>query len=268
MNIMKKDKTILLPHFLLMKEYLKIAQEEENLFNFYYKSLDSFDRMLSNIEQTFGKFINDNNKPLSGRYAYIILQTKNALDSFFGHYFILKNGLCNASIPNLRYCYETLLKNYFYLTLPVGEKEFIKYHNIEPFKIRNKLYTQLSLESSHQKLYRMLSTKSHAGIISSSPAFECSPSMYKDSIEFGIYLFYGYFVFLLECFNQFISAENREQIKDFFRKFAKIFDNKFPSFIPDKEEISPLLKFQNTNLITPINVEEFKRDRKEYLDNS
>ena len=166
----KKDLTIIFPHFLLMKKYLKIAKKEENLLNFYYKSLDSFDRIFSNSEQTFGKFINDNNKPLSGRYIYIILQTKNALDSFFGHYFILKNGLCNASIPNLRYCYETLLKNYFYLTLPKKEKDLVKYHEINPSHIRNKLYTLASLENSHRKLYSMLSKKSHAGIVSSSPS--------------------------------------------------------------------------------------------------
>jgi len=263
-----KEATIILPHFLLMNEYLKIAQKEENLLNFYYQNLDLFDRIFSNSEQIFGKFINDNNKLLSGRYAYIILQTKNALDSFLGHYFILKNGLCNASIPNLRYCYETLLKNYFYLTLPIGEKDFVKYHSIEPFKIRNQLYTPKSLESSHRKLYRMLSTKSHAGIISSSPSFECSASMYKDSLEVGIYLLYGHFVFLLECFNRFISVEDRERIKNLFREFAKLFENKFPSFIPDKEGINPLLKFQNTNSINPVNVEEFKRDKLEYLDNS
>lgn len=263
-----KDKTIILPHFLLMKEYLKIAKEEENLFNFYYGSLQTLDKIFSNTQQTFGKFINDNNKPLSGRYAYIILQTKNALDSFFGHYFILKGGLCNSSIPNLRYCYETLLKNYFYLTRPQGEKDFVKYHKTKPSKIRNKLYTPTSLKNSHEKLYGRLSEKSHAGIVSSSPSFECSPSMYKDSLGFGIYLLYGHFVFLLECFNQFISIEDRKKIKSFFVEFAKIHDNAFPSFIPDKAEINSLLKFQNIDLVNPLSVEEFKRDRGEYLGNS
>ncbi len=265
---MDKSKTIIWPHFLLIKKYLEIAQKEENLLNFYYKSLNSFDRILDNSKQNFGKFINDNNKPLSGRYIYIILQTKNALDSFFGHYFILKNGLCNASIPNLRFCYETLLKNYFYLTLPIGEKDFAKYHDLRHFDLGNQLYTIKSLEGSHQKLYKMLSIKSHAGIVSSSPSYECSPEMYKDSLETGIYLLHGYFVFLLECFNQFILKVDRNKIKEFFGGFSKIFEGEFPTFIPDKEEINSLLKFQNINLIDPINVEEFKRDKREYLDNS
>ncbi|MBR9705091.1 hypothetical protein GOV12_06780 [Candidatus Pacearchaeota archaeon] len=264
---MDKSKTKIWPHYLLMKEYLKIVKKEENLLDFYYKSLESFDKKFFNSHQTFGEFINENDKSLFGRYIYIIMQTKNALDSFFGHYFILKNGLCNASIPNLRFCYETLLKNYFYLVLPLGEKDLVKYHKTWPEKIRNKLYTVKSLEESHQKLYRMLSIKSHAGIVSSSPSYECSSETYKDSLETGIYLLHGYFVFLLECFNQFISTKDREQIKKFFGEFEKRF-GVIPSFIPDKENVSHLLKFQNINLVTPSNVEEFKRNKKEYLDNS
>ena len=262
-----KDEIIILPHFLLMKEYLKIAKEEENLFNFYYKSLESFDKVFFDSQQNFGIFINDNNKSLSGRYAYIILQTKNALDSFFSHYFILKNGLCNSSIPNMRYFYETLLKNYFYLTLPAGEKDLVRYHGTQARDVRNRLYNLQSLENSHRKLYSMLSKKSHAGIISCAPSYECSPSMYMDSLETGIYLLHGYFVFLLECFNQFISTEDREQIKRFFGEFDNIF-KVIPSFIPDREDIVPLLKFQNIRLVTPVNVDEFKRDKKEYLENS
>jgi hypothetical protein len=261
------EKTYIFPHYLLMEEYLKIAKEEEHLFDFYHKSLQSFDKIFSNAEQNFGQFINENSKPLSGRYAYIILQTKNALDSFFGHYLTLKGGLCNSSILNLRYFYETLLKNYFYLTLPLGEKDLVKYHDTFPSEIRNKLYTITSLENSHRKLYSMLSTKSHAGIISSSPSYECSSSMYKDSIEMGIYLLHGYFVFLLECFNQFISEDDKNQIKNFLEEFVHQFES-IPIFIPDKEEIIPLLKFQNIFLVTKINIENFKRDKQEYLDNS
>jgi len=268
-NVMnKKDLTIILPHSLLMKEYLKIVQKEEDLFNFYHKSLESFDKIFFNSQQNFGKFIDDNGKPLSGRYIYIILQIKNALDSFFGHYFILKNGLCNASIPNLRYCYETLLKNYFYLTLSIGEKTLVKTHDLRYFDLVNKLYTPMSFNNFHRKLYKMLSTKSHVGIISSSPSYECSYEMYKDSLETGILILHGYFVFLLECFNEFISEENRIEIKNFFGKFSKKFNDTFPSFIPDKEDIFSLLKFQNINLVTPENVEKLKRDKQEYLDNS
>lgn len=260
--------TYILPHFLLMPQYLEIAQKEENLFNFYYGSLDTFDRIFTNVEQIFGKFINDNQKPLAGRYAYIIMQIKNALDSFFGHYFVLKNGLCNTSILNLRYCYETLLKNYFYLTLKTGEKNLVKYHEIQQAEIRNKLYTLETLKKSHRKLYKMLSRKSHTGIISASPSYECSIGTYKDSLEFGIWLLYGYFVFLLECFNQFISVSDRNKIKDFFGMFSKLFEGVFPVFIPDKEEINSILKFRNVGLITPASVEEFKRDKEEYLGNS
>ena len=263
----KKDLTLILPHFLLMEKYLEVAKKEDKLLNFYYESLKSFDKITSNSEQAFGKFINDNGRSLSGRYIYIIIQTKNVLDSFFGHYFILKNGLCNTSVFNLRYCYETLLKNYFYLTLPSGEKVLVKYHDIFPSKIRDRLYTPKSLEESHRKLYGGLSRKSHAGIVSSSPPYECSPETYKDSLEFGIYLLHGHFVFLLECFNQFISTKDRDQIKKFFGEFDSIF-GVIPTFIPDKAEISSLLKFEDIQLVTPINVEKFKRDEEEYLENS
>lgn len=261
-----KDTLTLLPHFLLIKEYLKIAQEEESLLNFYYKSLDAFDRIFSNSEQNFGKFINENKKQVSGRYAYIILQIENALDSFFAHYFILKNGLCNSATSNLRYCYETLLKNYFFLTLPTGEKDLIKYHKIKPWKIRRKLYIPPTSKKYSKKLYEGLSIKSHAGIISSS-SFQCCPEVYKDSLGFGIYLLHGYFVFLLECFNQFILEKDREQIKSFLEEFANLFES-IPSFIPDKEEIIPLLKFQNIFSVTKSNIENFKRDVEEYLNNS
>ena len=224
------DPVFIHPHSTLRKEYLKIALVEKDLLNFYYDSLNSFDKIFSNTEQSFGKFINvENNKQLTGRYIYIILQTKNALDSFFGHYFILKNGLCNASIPLLRFDYETLLKNYFYLTLPLGIKNLVKYHKIQQFEIRKTLYAPLTLENSHKKLYGRLSTKSHAGIISSSPAHDCSPEMYKDSLETGIWLLHGYFVFLLECFNQFISDEDRNKIKEFFVNFCNFFNGTNPT---------------------------------------
>lgn len=264
----EKELTFILPHSMLIKEYLKLAEEEEDLFSFYYDSLLVFDKVFINAEQNFGGFINENGKQVSGRYAYIIFQTKNALDSFFGHYFILKNGLCNASIPNLRYFYETLLKNYFYLTLPQGEKDLVKYHEIKPFEIRNRIYTTEILDKSHKKLYSMLSTKSHAGIISSSPSYECSKTMYKDSLEVGIYLLYGYFVFLLECFNQFVTFGDREKVKHFFGGFAKRFNNSFPSFIPDKDEIVSILKFKDVYSVNPENVEILKREDKEYLQNS
>jgi hypothetical protein len=263
-----KSRILILPHSFLIKEYLKIAQDKEKLLDFYYKGLQVFDEITSHSEQNLGKFINENNKILSGRHAFIILQTKNAIDSFFIHHLALKNGLCNATVFNLRYCFETLIKNYFYLTRPVGEKDIERYKDCRFTDICNRLYGPLTLENNIKKLYEGLSIKSHAGIISSSPAFECSPDTYKDSLECGIFWLHGYFVFLLECFNQFISEEDRIKIHNFFWEFSKIFNNNSPSFIPDKDDIIPLLKFQNISLVNPDTLGEFKRDKQEYLDNS
>lgn len=251
-----------------MPKYLKIAEKEKALFDFYKRSLDSFDRIFTNTEQEFGKFINENGKVLSGRYAYIILQTKNAIDFFFGHYFILKNGLCNASIPSLRYCYETLLKNYFYLTLPYGEKDLIKYHTYKVNRFRNSLYTSDALSKSHNILYDKLSDKSHVNIVSSSPSYKCSKIMYKDSLETGAYILHGHYIFILECFNQFISQDDRKKIKRFFGEFAHIFRNTSSSFIPNKDKTNSFLKFRNVGLVTPENVDLLKRDEKSYLDQS
>ncbi len=268
-NIMEesKDKTFIYPHSILIKEYLKIAQQEEKLLDFYYRSLQIFDGIASHSEQNLGIFVNENNKSLSGRYAYIILQTKNALDSFFIHYFALKNGLCNATVLNLRYCFETLLKGYFYITLPLGEKDLRRYHELKQWKIRKKLYTGL-LKKKINKLYKMLSVKSHTTIVSSFSAYECSPDTYKDSLETGLYLLHGYFVFFLECFNQFISEKFRKKIKSFFIEFAKVFDNISPTFIPNKEDITSFLKFQDIKMVNPTDVGKLKRDRAKYLNNS
>ncbi len=267
MNEPEKSKIYILPHSLLMKEYSKIAKEEEKLLDFYYKNLELFDAIFSHSEQNLGKFINENQKSLSGRYAWIILQTKNAIDSFFIHHLALKNGLCNATIFNLRYCFETIIKNYFYLTRSVGEKDIEKYDKWNFTDICIKIYTPLTLENRIKKLYHGLSIKSHAGIESSSPSYECSPETYKDSLGTGIYLLHGHFVFLLECFNQFISEEDRTQIKNFLLEFANLLES-VPSFIPDKENIIPLLKFQNIFWVIEVNIDELKRDREEYLNNS
>ena len=92
--------------------------------------------------------------------------------------------------------------------------------------------------------------------------------MYKDSLEVGIYLLHGYFVFLLECFNKFMSVEDREKIKNFFWKFSNSFGEICPTFIPDKININLSLKFRNIGLLTPTNVDKLVRDNSEYLRNS
>ena len=142
----EESKTFVLLHSSLMKKYLQLAEEKKGLLDFYYQSLELFDVLFDNAWHNFGAFINNKDKVISGRYVYIYLQTKNALDSFFSNYFTFKNGLCNSSTLTLRYCFETLLKNYFYLTLPIGEKDFIKYHTLKPEKIRKKLYIPETLE--------------------------------------------------------------------------------------------------------------------------
>lgn len=268
MNEPDKSKIIIYPHSMLMKEYLKIAKQEEKNLDFYYKSVQAFDEIFTYSQQNLVVFINENNKVLCGRYAYIILQTKNAIDSFFIYHLALKNGLCNATVLNLRYCLETLTKNYFYLTRLVGEKDMLRYDKWNFTDIRSRLYIPITIETRFKPLYDNLSIKSHAGIKSSSPAFECSPDTYKDMLETGIYLLHAHFVFLLECFNQFISKENDIKIHNFFWEFDTLFNHEIPTFIPDKKEIIPLLKFQNINMVTPENVENLKRDKEEYLNNS
>lgn len=264
----KSEGIIIYPHSLLMKEYLKIAQQEGRLLDFYFRSLQIFDEVFSKSEQGFGRFINGANKYLAGRYAYIILELKNSLDSFFAHYLILKNGLCDSSILHLRYFHESLTKNYFYLTRPIREKDMEKYNSWNFTDIRKRIYTEHTIETRFKPLYHALSTKSHAGIHSSSPTFECSPNSYKDSLETGIFFLHSYFVFLLECFNQFISQEDRIKIRNFFGEFSNAFPNEIPAFIPDKEDIIPFLKFQNIKMVNPIDVEKLKRNKQEYLDNS
>jgi hypothetical protein len=64
-NIKESSTIIIFPHFLLMREYLKVAEEEKDLLNFYYKSLEFFDKLVSHTEQSFGKFINENGKSLT-----------------------------------------------------------------------------------------------------------------------------------------------------------------------------------------------------------
>lgn len=263
MDLKEGKKQILIPHSQLIEGYLKIGEKHKGIMDFYFESLNKFDNLFIQVNQNFGKFINGKGYALSGRYPYILLQMKSALDSFFCHYFSLNSGICKSSSIVLRHCYETLLRNYLFLTLP--EQDNVEmYQEIPQWMVEKKLYLPRTIRKHHRPLYKIFSNSAHAGIKSVYPSFMVSEGVFVDSLKTGLFLLYSYFVFIMDAFALFIPDEQQNKIRLFLNEFIKEFDS-YPTLIPDKEEIKDSLKIINQSVFAEkLNADIF-RSGEEYL---
>jgi len=233
----------------LFIDYRKLAKLNNEKLVFYYDTIKLMHQIIQDVNRVNFLQYKKNPKNLTQIDSILQIYEIRILHYFMAHYWLIKKGVIYSSYMPLRSIYESILRIYFILInknlnnliIKIELGEINDHCTFKTSNIEKKIYDSLTQKKVRQ-FYQSLCIFTHPNIDSAESSFVYKEEPFFDSYMVGLLLAYSNLIMIFELYNSKIKTKYRLKVLNSLNKFSYYFDEKFPNFIPSKNNVSIKIK--------------------------